>query len=149
MLKLIKQKFKEKNMEHRYKSHLYVYLIICGVLYIVYSSLKGNADASVLQGWVKGTYFFLSLMTMVVAYFDIAKKGDKYIKTHHPDLYDRYYNVLVTGKKEIKRPIFIGLQTMTNTDYQNDVNLKTIRKEAKLYICALAIIFILTITQVI
>lgn len=136
-------------METKYKSHLYIYLLICGALYVVYSTLKGNGDASILQGWFKGVYFFLSLITMVVAYFDIAKKGDNYIKTYHPDLYDRYYNVLVTGKKELKRPIFIGLQTMTNTDYNNDYNLKAIRKEAKLYICALAIIFILTLTQVI
>ena len=132
-------------METRYKSHLYVYLIICGALYVVFSTLRSGGD---LQGWFKGVYFFLSLMVMVFAYFNIAKKGDKYITTYHHDLYDRYYNVLVTGKKEVKRPIFIGLQTLFNTDYENDPNLKAIRKEAKLYICALIIIFILTLMNV-
>ena len=70
-------------METRYKSHLYVYLIICGALYVVFSTLRSGGD---LQGWFKGVYFFLSLMVMVFAYFDIAKKGDKYIKTYHHDL---------------------------------------------------------------
>lgn len=94
-------------MNTKYKSHLYIYLIICGVLYVVFSSIKGGLSAAYIQGWVKGLYFFWSLIVMVIAYFDIAKKGDKYIKAYHHDLYDRYYNVLVTGKKEIKRPILL------------------------------------------
>ena len=135
-------------MNTKYKSHLYIYLIICGVLYVVFSSIKGGLSAAYIQGWVKGLYFFWSLIVMVIAYFDIAKKDDKYIKAYHHDLYDRYYNVLVTGKKEIKRPIFIGLQTMFNTDYENDANLKAIRKEAKLYVSALVIIFLITLMNV-
>lgn len=71
-------------METRYKSHLYVYLIICGALYVVFSTLRSGGD---LQGWFKGVYFFLSLMVMVFAYFNIAKKGDKYIKTYHHEPY--------------------------------------------------------------
>lgn len=135
-------------MNTKYKSHLYVYLIICGVIYVIYSTFKGNLDAQALSGWFRGIYFFVSLIIMVIAYFDIAKKGDAYIKKYHNDLYDRYYNILVTGKKEIKRPIFIGMQTMFNTDYQNDYNLKAIRKEAKLYVAALVIIFIITLMNV-
>lgn len=136
-------------MEKKYKSHLYVYLIICALLYMTYSTLKGGASAAVLNSWVKALYFFLSLMTMVVAYYDIARRGDAYIKEYHHDLYDRYYNVLTTGTKEVKRPIFIGLQTLFNTDYENDYNLKAIRKEAKLYISALLIILIITIMNVV
>ncbi len=134
---------------NRYKSKLYIYLIICGALYVIYSTFKGNLEAQYLSGWFRGIYFFLSLITMVVAYVRIAKKSDAYIKENHRDLYDRYYNVLVTGTKEVKRPIYIGLQTMFNTDYQNDPNLKAIRKEAKLYAAALAIVFILTLINVI
>ena len=40
-------------METRYKSHLYVYLIICGALYVVFSTLRSGGD---LQGWFKGVY---------------------------------------------------------------------------------------------
>lgn len=29
-------------METRYKSHLYVYLIICGALYVVFSTLRSG-----------------------------------------------------------------------------------------------------------
>ena len=133
----------------KYKSNLYIYLIVCGVLYVLYSTFKGNASAAILSGWFKGIYFFLSLITMVVAYWKIAKKSDQYIKENHRDLYDRYYNVLVTGEKDVKRPVYIGLQSMFNTDYQNDPNLKTIRKEAKLYAASLAIVFILTIMNVV
>lgn len=129
----------------RYKSKLVVYLVICGLLYVVFNTFKAIINNNPLYApWIKGIYFFASLMVMVVAYYKIARRGDNYIKQYHSDLYDRYYNVLVTGKKEVKRPIFIGLQTMMNTDYENDVNLKTIRKEAKLYICSLAIIAILS-----
>lgn len=130
----------------RYKSKLPVYLVICGLLYIVFNSFKAviTVNYPLYSPWIRGLYFFASLMVMVIAYYKIARRGDNYIKQFHNDLYDRYYNVLVTGKKEVKRPIFIGLQTMMNTDYENDVNLKTIRKEAKLYACSLAIIVILT-----
>ena len=133
----------------KYKSNLYVYLIICGVLYVVYNTAKGNLPAQDIAGWFRGIYFFLSLITMAVAYWKIAKKSDAYIKENHHDLYDRYYNMLVTGQKEMKRPIYIGLQTMFNTDYKSDPNLKTIRKEAKLYAASLAIVFILSIINVI
>lgn len=133
----------------RYKSKLTVYLVICGLLYVAFNTFKAVINNNPLYApWIKGLYFFASLMVMVFAYYRIARRGDNYIKQYHPDLYDRYYNVLVTGKKELKRPIFIGLQTMMNTDYENDVNLKTIRKEAKLYVCALAIIIILSIIEV-
>ena len=75
-------------MNTKYKSHLYIYLIICGVLYVVFSSIKGGLSAAYLQGWVKGLYFFWSLIVMVIAYFALAKKGDKYIKAYHHYLYD-------------------------------------------------------------
>lgn len=133
---------------NRYKSNLYIYLIICGVIYVVYSTFKGNLEAQYLSGWFKGIYFFLSLIVMVIAYMNIAKKSDAYIKENHPDLYDRFYNVLITGTKQPKRPVYIGLQSMFNTDYLGDPNLKTIRKEAKLYAAALAIVFILTLINV-
>lgn len=135
----------------KYKSNLIVYLIISAVIYVIFNTYKevtlGSGEP--LNPWLKGIYFFAALMVMVVAYYTIAKKGDSYIKNYHPDLYDRYYNILVTGQKEMKRPIFIGLQTMLNNDYGDDYNLKAIRKEAKLYVCALAIIFILTLMNVI
>lgn len=134
----------------KYKSNLIVYLVISGIIYVIFNTYKTVADQNgyLKSPWICGVYFFVALMVMVVAYYRIAKKGDEYIKKYHHDLYDRFYNVLVTGKKEIKRPLFIGLQTMTNTDYEDDYNLKAIRKEAKLYACALAIIFILTLIQV-
>ena len=50
-------------------------------------------------------------------------------------------------KKDIKRPIYIGLQTALNTDYIGDANLKKIRQEAKLYMAALIIIILLTVTH--
>ncbi len=133
----------------KYKSNLYIYLLICGILYVAYSTLKGGLEAKYIQGWVRGIYFFLSLIVMVVAYMKLARKSDAYIKEHHPDLYDRYYNVLITGTKQPKRPVYIGLQSMFNTDYMGDPNLKTIRKEAKLYAASLAIVFILTLINVI
>ncbi len=143
---------KSKSQQHRpkYKSNLIVYLVISGIIYVIYNTYKTVAEQNgyLKSPWISGTYFFVSLMVMVVAYYRIARKGDNYIKEYHHDLYDRFYNVLVTGKKDLKRPIFIGLQTMTNTDYEDDYNLKTIRKEAKLYVCALAIIVILTFIQV-
>ena len=142
---------KEKEIRPKYKSNLIVYLVISGVIYILFNTYKTVADQNgyLKSPWICGVYFFAALMVMVVAYYRIARKGDAYIKKYHHDLYDRFYNVLVTGKKEIKRPLFIGLQTMTNTDYEDDYNLKAIRKEAKLYICSLAIIIILKFIQVI
>lgn len=135
----------------KYKSSLIFYLVISAVIYVIFNTYRevtlGASEA--MNPWIKGVYFFVALMVMVVAYYKIAKKGDTYIKQYHPDLFDRYYNILVTGQKEVKRPIFIGLQTLLNTDYSDDYNLRAIRKEAKLYVCALAIIFILTLINVI
>ncbi len=140
-------------MNFKYKSNLYVYLIISAVIYFLYGSAKELLYTDgVPPGWLKAIYFGAAFFVLIFAYYKIARKSDKYIKENHPNLYERYYNILTTDKnnnkiKDIKRPIYIGLQTAFNTDYMGDANVKKIRQEAKLYMAALVIIIILTVTH--
>lgn len=138
-------------MNFKYKSNLYVYLIISAFIYFLYESAKLHYTDGV-PGWLKAIYFGAAFFVLIFAYYKIARKSDKYIKENHPNLYERYYNILTTDKnnnkiKDIKRPIYIGLQTAFNTDYMGDANVKKIRQEAKLYMAALVIIIILTVTH--
>ena len=138
-------------MNGKYKSNLYLYLIISAFIYVLHESAKLHYTDGV-PGWLKAVYFGAAFFVLVFAYYKIARKSDKYIKENHPNLYERYYNMLTTDKnnqkkKDIKRPIYIGLQTAFNTDYIGDANLKKIRQEAKLYMAALIIIILLTVTH--